>query len=138
MKKFILPLASLLILAFVVVGCGKRIGSRPGSSPPATASCSNGTINMAAQTFAQTTCTVKVGDAVTFVDPGSTGGYHVLCFGKDQACVANSKGPAALNTSGGVTFQAGDPPKSYTFATAGTYEVTCTVHTNMNVTITVQ
>jgi plastocyanin len=93
---------------------------------------------MASATFVQQTCTIKAGDQVTFVDPSGTGNYHLLCFGKDQACVSNAAGPAALNTSSGVTFNAGDPPKSFTFATAGTYEVTCTVHSNMNVTITVQ
>lgn len=135
MKKLIvLPLASLVVLAFVLAGCGKPIGGT--QTPTASSGCTGGKVEMASVNFVQHTCTIKAGDQVTFVDP-STGGYHVLCFGKDQTCTANPNGPAELNASSGVTFSQGDPPKSFTFATAGTYEVTCTVHPNMNVIITV-
>jgi plastocyanin len=138
MKKLIAAAASLALLAFVIAGCGKPIGTQTGATSVASTGCTGGKIEMGSVNFVQQTCTIKAGSQVTFVDPASTGGYHVLCLGKDQNCVSNANGPAALNTSGGVVFNQGDPPKSYTFATAGTYTVTCTVHTNMNVTITVQ
>lgn len=133
MKKFIIPVVSVLVLAFVVAGCGKSTaGTSTGGGGGA---CTK--IEMAATTFVQSTCTIKAGDSLQFVDPTSTGGYHILCFGKDQTCTANADGPAELNTAGGVTFNGGDT-KSYTFTKAGTYEVTCTIHPDMNVTITVQ
>jgi plastocyanin len=137
MKKLFLPLASLLLLAFVIAGCGKSVGSTSGNQST-TSGCTGGKIEMASVDFVQHTCTIKAGDQITFVDPTSTGGFHILCFGHNQTCAANANGPAELNSSGGVNFTAGDPNKSYTFSTAGTYEVTCTVHPNMNVTITVQ
>jgi plastocyanin len=108
MKKFIIPAVSVLVLAFVVAGCGK---STAGTSTPGGGGGACTKIEMAATTFVQSTCTIKA--------------------------VANPNGPAELNTAGGVTFNGGDT-KSYTFATAGTYEVTCTIHPDMNVTITVQ
>jgi plastocyanin len=129
MKKVLtIPGFAVLALAFALAGCGK--------TTPTTTAAGN-TVTMGAVTFVQTALTVKVGDTVKFDDPSSSGAFHVLCFGTAQKCVANPDGPAELNTSGGVTFNAGDS-KSYTFTKAGSYVVTCTVHPNMDVTITVQ
>ena len=136
MKKLLLPVAALMVLGFIVAGCGKPIGTS--GTTTSSSGCTNGRIEMASVSFVQSSCTIKAGGQVTFVDPTGTGGFHILCLGDNQTCAANANGPADLNTSGGVTFNAGDPSKSYTFATAGTYIVTCTVHPNMNVTITVQ
>lgn len=140
MKKLFLPLASLLLLAFLIAGCGKSVGgttSTTGGNGGGTA-CTNGTIDMASADFVQKTCTIKAGDKITFTDPAGTGNYHVLCFGHNETCAANANGPAELNDPSGVTFNAGDAPKSYTFDKPGSYEVTCTVHPNMDVMITVQ
>jgi plastocyanin len=136
MKKLILPVAALALLAFVVTGCGKPIGGS--TSTTGGSACTGGKIEMASVDFVQHTCTIKAGDQVTFVDPSGPGGYHILCLGHNQTCVANANGPAALNNASGIAMSAGDPNKSFTFATAGSYEVTCTVHSVMNVTITVQ
>jgi plastocyanin len=119
----------VLALAFTLAGCGKPTESTTTNSP--------NTVTMGAVNFTTTSLTVKVGDSVKFDDPTAGGAFHVLCFGKNEKCTANPDGPAELNVSGGVTFNAGDS-KSYTFTKAGTYTVTCTVHPNMDVTITVQ
>ncbi len=130
MKRLLaIPGMTALILVFVLAGCGKTLGSH--SNTP------GNTVEMASVSFVQSSLTVKAGDTVKFADPSSTGAYHVLCYGHNQTCVSNANGPAELNASGGVVFNGGDT-KSYVFTTAGTYEVTCTVHANMNVTITVQ
>jgi plastocyanin len=137
MKKLIVLLASVALLAFAIVGCGKPVGGS--STTPATGGgCTDGKIEMASADFVQHTCTIKAGGQITFVDPQTTGNFHILCFGTNEACVPNPDGPAELNDSSGVTFNAGDPPKSFTFSKPGTYTVTCTVHRNMDVTITVQ
>ena len=135
MKKLLIPVAAVFVVGFVLVGCGKVVGAH--TTGPA-AACTNGEVDMASVTFVQTTCTIKAGDAVKFVDPAGTGNFHLLCFGNNQQCTPNPDGPTGLNASGGVTFNAGDAPKSYAFTKPGTYEVTCTVHPHMNVTITVQ
>jgi plastocyanin len=116
-------------LAFTLAGCGKG-GSTTTTSAP-------NTVTMGAVNFTTTSLTVTAGTSVKFDDPANGGAYHVLCLGKDEKCVANPDGPAELNASGGVIFNAGDS-KSYVFAKAGTFIVTCTVHPTMNVTITVQ
>lgn len=137
MKKLILPLTSILVLAFIIAGCGKSVGSTGGTTSAA-AGCTAGKIEMSSADFVQHTCTIKAGDQITFVDSASTGNYHVLCFGHNETCAANPNGPAELNASSGITFNAGDANKGFAFTKPGTYEVTCTVHPNMNVTITVQ
>lgn len=132
MKRALIPAVSVLILGLVLIGCGKPVGAQKTPS-----SGCNGTVQMAASSFVQSSCTVKAGTSVNFVDPQGTGGFHLLCLGAHQQCVSNPDGPAELNVSGGVTFNQGDS-HSYVFAKPGTYTVTCTVHPAMDITITVQ
>jgi plastocyanin len=124
----LLPL--VLIGAIAAIGCGKQPGGQTSNS-------SGNTVSMTTNNFTQQAITIKAGSQLQFTDPSDTGGLHVLCFGHNQTCAPNDKGPAELNDPKGVTFSAGDT-KSYTFATPGTFEVTCTIHANMNVTVTVQ
>ena len=131
MKKLIFPLALIALLA--LVGCGKTppTGNNPGGGG------NSNEVDMASSTFVQSAITVKAGTAVKFNDPQATGGFHILCLGTNQACKTDANGPSELNVSGGVTFNQGDS-KSYVFQNPGTYTVTCTVHPNMDVKITVQ
>ncbi len=127
-KALAIPGIVALALAFMLAGCGKTTPTTTGGG---------NTVTMGSVNFTQSSLTVKAGTAVKFDDPTAGGAYHILCFGQNQKCVANADGPAELNTSGGVIFNAGDS-KTYTFDKAGTYIVTCTVHPNMDITITVQ
>jgi plastocyanin len=134
MKKLgIMLLPLLLMAAIAAAGCGKT----PGTGNTGTPTGGGSTVTMGSTTFVQQSITVTAGTAVQFVDPTDTGGVHILCFGHNQTCAPNTSGPAGLNDPKGVQFSNGDT-KSYTFSTPGTYEVTCTIHANMNVTITVQ
>ena len=138
MRKLVLPVIAVAALAMLFVGCGKSPGV--GQATPTASSGGGGTagaVSMGPTTFVQTSVTAQVGKPVQFADPQGTGGFHILCLGHNQTCKSNPDGPAELNTPAGVTFNQGDT-KSFTFTKAGTYEVTCTVHPNMNVTITVQ
>ncbi len=125
MKKLSLALIPLLLLvAMFAIGCGK---------PAATSTGGGNSVAMDATNFVTHTITIKAGTALTFDD--SSGGYHVICLGKDQVCDQTATGPTELMGQGFVI----NPPekKDVTFATAGTYDVTCTVHPNMNLTVTV-
>lgn len=127
-----IPLALLVVM--VISACGKTPGNgntNPGGGAPAN------TVDMSATDFVQHAITVKAGDTVHFTDPASTGGTHVLCLGHNETCNKTAAGPAKF-ADPGVTVNPGDPAIDVVFPTAGTYEVTCTVHQNMNVTITVQ
>jgi plastocyanin len=130
MKRLVFAfIPALFMIALIVGACGKQVGNSS-STPP-------GTVTMDATNFAVHAITVKAGDTVHFVDPAGSGGTHVICLGKDESCNASATGPTALKGPG-FTINAGDPSKDIVFDTAGTYDITCTVHPNMNVTVTVQ
>jgi plastocyanin len=125
MKKIARAAApAVLLLAFVVAGCGKPASTTTGNSNSAV---------MTASTFATTSVTIKAGQAVHFDD--TNGGYHIICLGTDQVCDQTATGPSELMGQG-FTINAGQT-KDVTFASAGTYKITCTVHPSMNLTVTV-
>lgn len=94
-------------------------------------------VSMAAADFSTTSITIKSGQAVHFTDPAGIGGMHTICLGANGTCDTGAKGPQALQ-SPGFTINAGDPAKDVTFDTPGTYKVTCSIHPNMNLTVTVE
>lgn len=117
----IAPIAVLLALPLVLAGCG---GTHPSNE-----------VDMGVAAFQQSSVSIKAGQAVHFVDPAS-GGTHVICVGQGLKCVPQSGAPAELNTADGITFQTGDN-RDIVFPTAGTYNVICTIHPGMEITITV-
>lgn len=146
-------LAGVLLLgvAFTLAACGgATAGAGPTATiPPAptattaaaptatTASTAAATISFGRFSFAgATSVTIKVGQSVLFNDPASSGGTHDLVIGTHGAFSAMSGGPSEFNSASGTLFSPGDQ-KSITFATAGAYPITCTIHPDMQVTVTV-
>jgi plastocyanin len=120
----------LLVVALVVFGCGKVPGVHTTSGVP------SGTVQMDPTNFVQTTRTIQAGQTLTFDDTVGGGGLHVICLGKDQLCDKTAQGPTDL-MNGGFTINPG-ATKAVTFPTAGTYQITCVVHPNMNLVVTVK
>lgn len=114
------------LMALALVGCG-------GSST--TGGASN-ELDMGPSDFTQSSVTLSAGQPLHMVDSRDSGGTHMLCIGQNGICDANPMGPSELH-SPGMTFNPGTT-KDIAFSTAGTYHITCTIHPNMNVTITVQ
>lgn len=113
-------LAGLLVLA--IAACGA-----PGST--------SATITMGASSFTgTTTITIVAGGKVTFDD--SSGGTHNLVTGTNGKFAAAAGAPSEFASATGLTFNPGDK-KTITFAHAGTYQITCTIHPSMQVMITV-
>jgi plastocyanin len=133
MKKsvFAIPVV-LLMVALVLFGCGKVPGGgiNNNSGVPST------TVQMGPTNFVQTTRTIHAGQTLLFDDTSGGGGLHIICLGNNMACNTSAQGPSELK-SPGFQIQPGGT-KSVTFPTAGTYKITCTVHSNMNLTVTVQ
>ena len=126
MKKYaalVLPL--LIVLTMALAACGK--GGDGGSG--------GNTVDMGTDNFVKTSVSIKAGEKVTF-HTQDTGAAHVLCFGDNGQCKSNADGPSELNNSSGDTINVGES-KSFTFNKAGTYKVTCIVHPQMNMTVTV-
>lgn len=133
MKKtgaLLLPLVLIMMLA--MVACGKSAGTTGGGG---TSGPSN-QVGMDATDFTTTSVTIKAGQAVHFDDPASNGGTHIICVGQDGQCSNDSNAPKDLQGNG-FTINAGQS-KDVTFDKAGTYKVTCSIHPNMNLTVTVQ
>jgi plastocyanin len=133
MKKPVLVIPVVLLMAALALfGCGKVPGNNGNIGP----SVPNTTVQMNPTNFVQTTRTIQAGQTLLFDDSVSGGGVHIICLGNNMACDSSATGPAAL-MSPGFNINPG-ATKSITFPTAGTYKITCTVHSNMNLTVTVQ
>ncbi len=120
----LLAAISLVLLLALVAGCGGSSGSTAANE-----------VKMNAAEFEQTTITVKAGTALHLTDEQS-GTTHLLCLGKDSQCDPNATGPQKLQ---GNPLQV-DPGQSVdiVFDTPGTYNITCTIHPGMELTVTVQ
>lgn len=131
MKKAAFAVVPLLLLLAVALGaCGKSAASSSGGSAPA----AGNSVTMSATNFDQHTITIKAGDTVTFDD--ANGAFHQICLGKDMVCDKTAKGPQDVQGDG-FPINPGEK-KPITFAEVGTYAITCSVHPNMNVVVTVQ
>jgi plastocyanin len=80
--------------------------------------------------------TIKAGQAVLFDDPTGSGGTHDLVIGHNGQFSAMSGAPSELNSATGMLISPGQQ-QAITFAKAGTYPITCTIHPSMQVTVTV-
>lgn len=133
MKKLaVLVLPLLLLGTMAVAGCGKT----PGGTGSTTPSGPVDQVTMDATNFVQHSVTVKSGTPFKFVDPSDSGGLHVICAGENGKCIADPNAPKELGDPG-FTINPGDT-KTVTFDKPGTYHIACTVHPDMNLTVTVQ
>jgi plastocyanin len=131
MKKLaVLVLPLLLLGAIAAAACGKTPGGNTASSGPVNH------VDMDATDFVVSSITVKAGVPFNFVDPSDTGGLHVICAGDNGKCIADPNAPKEL-ADPGFQINPGET-KTVTFDKAGTYHIACTVHPDMNLTITVE
>jgi plastocyanin len=138
MKKLILTAVAAALL--VLAGCGAvgntaqgKPGGGGGGAAAGTATVTMSDINFVPNNGS---VTIKAGQAVKFVDPAGTGGLHYLLTGTKGTLTPMTGAPAVLSTPAGMTINAGDT-KSITFANAGTFMITCTIHPYMEVTVVV-
>lgn len=129
MKKLLPLLFVCVFLSVFFVACG---------DPMATASPSNGPnqVHMNDANFEQATITIHKGDTITLVDDVST--VHYI-FNGEWDSNGNQK---QLKESGApqvqLQFQGNDSQQVGPFNTAGTFHLYCSIHPNMNLTVTVQ
>lgn len=143
MKKVLFALVPLALTLTLALGaCGKPAA---GGGPGANTGSGNGngggcttsqTITLTVDNFASSCYTVSANQAVTFDDPSSTGGVHIICTGMDAKCDAQAGAPSELSAPG-FQIQPGQTHQ-VTFTTPGTYHIACTVHPAMNMTLTVK
>jgi plastocyanin len=142
MKKMLFALVPLALTLTLALGaCGKpAAGGGPGAGTGSTGAgggcVTSQTITLTIDNFANSCQTVSANQAVTFDDPTSTGGVHIICTGQHAQCVANATAPKDLG-SPGFQIQPGQQHQ-VTFTTPGTYQIACTVHPAMDLTLTVK
>lgn len=93
---------------------------------------------MGISSFVQQRVTIQAGQSVKFVDPPGSGGFHTICIGANLTCHAVPGAPAALSGPTPLIMQNGDRPVNVTFTTPGVYQVICTIHPGMVMTIDVK
>lgn len=134
MKKMIVALAVFSLLAMLIAACGGS-GSTSSSSGGSGGGSAGPTVHMNSSNFDQSSVTVPKGDSLTLVDDASV--VHIITNGSwvnGSPKPAKEAGAPTVNQQ----FQGNDTHTVGPFTTAGTYHLYCTVHQNMNLTVTVQ
>jgi len=143
-------LASIAVLAVLLVACGDTTSDTPSDEPPASVAASEAAepsvaaepseaaepsdegsggrqVTLTDFAFSEGELTIPVGSTVTFLNGGSA--PHTATEGTD--------GVAADDPFFNEQLAPGDEAE-VTFDEAGTYEVTCLFHPQMNMTIVVE
>jgi plastocyanin len=144
-KLFTFTLIMLALISVLLAACaraGSSTSSGEGNSASGTSgggqgssASSSGTVHMGDTNFLQNSVTISKGGSVTLVDDAAV--IHIIQNGSwVNGSAQPAKEPGAPTVQ--VSFQGNDTHSIGPFNTAGTFHVYCTVHTGMNLTITVQ
>jgi plastocyanin len=117
------PMLFVAALSLALVACT----SSPSSSAQSSSASGGTTITLSGLAFSPTSLTVKVGTKVTFQNKDTVD--HTVTNGKDGKPDANAAFDKSLPSGQSVDI---------TFDKAGTFNVTCKIHSTMNMTVTVQ
>lgn len=123
-KKLLIGLVLFGLFTILLAACGIRD----------TGTTSGPTVHMGGTTFLQDKITVKKGEMLNVVDDASS--THIIVNGtwaNGTAKPMAESGAPTINT----TFNGLDSMPIGPFPTAGTFHLYCTIHQNMNLTVTV-
>jgi plastocyanin len=143
------PLPLLLLVAIVLAACGNEAASpsasEPAASPsaaasepaasepaasasqPAASETADVRVRIRNSAYDPTELTIPAGTEVTFLN--ADGFTHTVTEGTDGVAVDDPLVDEEIEQNGSV---------SVTFDEPGTYNITCTIHSSMNITITVE
>lgn len=114
-------IGTVLSLTLVLAACGG--GGSDASAEGSSADGGGETVSLAGAQFAPSSLTIPVGTTVTFTNTGG----HTVTEGSDGVAVDDP----IVNQQGGSNI-------TVTFDEAGSYDITCMIHSSMNMTITVE
>lgn len=117
--------ALMTILVLVLAACGSATESTPADDGDGGdgGSTSGETVSLAGSQFSPSTLTIAAGTTVTFTDTSG----HTVTEGEDGVAAEDP----IIDEQGGSDI-------TFTFDEPGTYNITCTIHPTMNMTITVE
>ncbi len=123
-SRFLPMLGVLAMLVLVLAACSSATESSDAGGGGDDGGGDTGeTVSMANTTFAPSTLTIAAGTTVTFTDTSG----HTVTEGTDGTAVDDP-----------IVDEEGGSDVSVTFDEAGTYNITCKIHSSMNMTITVE
>jgi len=135
----ILAIGSILLAACARPGTPGGTTNTGGPSSGGNSSGGGGnTVHMGPANFVQSSITISKGSKLTLVDDVSV--PHIIANGMYDASGAPkpAKEPGAPTVNNLQFNSSGDSKDIGPFTTAGTYHLYCTIHVNMNLTITVK
>ena len=136
-KILVMMLATLALGSILLAACARpgTPEANGGGSSSGNAGGGGGTVHLGANNFLQSTVTISKGSKLTLVDDQQV--EHIIANGTwVNGTATPGKEPGAPTVN--VTFQGGDTQDIGPFTTAGTFQIYCTIHSNMNLTVTVQ
>jgi len=130
-----LALGSILLAACSRPGVVATINTGSGNTPTPGSGSGEPTVHMAASNFVQSTVSVPKGSKLMLVDDVSV--LHILANGTWQNGGAKPMKEPGAPTVNSVQVN-GNSVEIGPFTTAGTFQIYCSIHIGMNLTITVQ
>lgn len=115
------------IVTFLLVACG---------STAASTTETKNAVHMSDTNFVQSSITIKKGESITLIDDTMT--PHIISNGmwmNGSAKAASEPGAPDVKNK---QFNGNDSGAIGPFTTAGTFQLYCTIHSGMNLTVTVQ
>lgn len=113
----------LAILTLLLAACSGTPESTPAGDGDGDGAGSGQTVSLAGSVFSPTTLNIAAGDTVTFTDTAG----HTVTEGENGTAVEDP-----------IVDEGGGADVMVTFDEPGTYNITCTIHPAMNMTITVE
>ena len=137
LKILVMMLAVLALISILLAACA-RPGTPEANQSGGTSSgsgSSGGTVHMGANNFLQSSVAISKGSKVTLIDDMRV--EHIINNGtwvNGTAKPGTEPGAPTVN----LTFNGGDTQDVGPFTTAGTFHLYCTIHSEMNLTVTVK
>lgn len=138
---FLTLMFAVLAIGSILLAACARPGTPSGTTNQGTPSGPSGggnTVHMGPANFVQSSITISKGSKLTLVDDVAV--PHIITNGMYDASGAPkpAKEPGAPTVDNVQFNSSGDSKDIGPFTTAGTFHLYCTIHVNMNLTITVK
>ena len=136
--RILIMMLAILALGSILFAACARPGTPEANQGGGTSSGGGGAgaaVHMGATNFLQSSVTISKGSKLTLIDDQQV--EHIIDNGtwvNGTAKPGKEPGAPAVN----VTFNGGDTQDVGPFTTAGTFHLYCTIHQNMNLTVTVK
>jgi plastocyanin len=130
MKRWLFGLVISALLSILTIACSTN------TNTGGNAGASTNAVHTAGSQFVQSSITIPKGSMLTVVDDDAI--LHILANGSwvnGSPKPMQEKGAPAVNN---VQFSNNASVQIGPFTTAGSYQIYCTVHPNMNLTVLVQ